>query len=85
MAIPPFPLQELHRFDHYFSALVWLLIILRQPIILSNYPIPFLVPQLLSVHISLGAQYRPVSLNMPAIRRFRILWYFITKILTLPH
>jgi len=30
--IPPFPLQELQRFDLYFSAAVQMLIILRHPI-----------------------------------------------------
>ena len=60
--IPPFPLQELHQFEHYFSVPIQLLILLRQLTIRS---IPFLVPIILSVHSALGFCYEPVSLNVP--------------------
>ena len=39
--IPPFPLQELQRFDLYFSAAVQMLIILRHLISLLKIPATF--------------------------------------------
>ena len=62
MPIPPFPLQKLHWFEHYFSVPIQLLIFLRQLTIRS---IPFLVPIILSVHTALGFCYKPVSLPVP--------------------
>lgn len=72
MPIPPLSLQELLRFEHYFSALIRLLIVLRQSIFsnttknIQKYSIPFLVPIISTfTYIPLGAQYRPASLDVP--------------------
>ena len=46
--------------------MVRMLIILRHPILsIGKYPLPFLVPVILSVHIPLGACSKPVSLDAP--------------------
>ena len=46
--------------------MVRVLIILRHPILsIGKYPLPFLVPVILSVHIPLGACSKPVSLDAP--------------------
>ena len=46
--------------------MVRVLIILRHPILsMRKYPLPFLVPVILSVHIPLGACSKPVSLDAP--------------------
>lgn len=65
MPIPPSSLQRLLRFEHYFSAPIQLLIILRQFRYLhifdtfprSNNFYLYIMP--------LGAQYKPVSLDVP--------------------
>ncbi|NBI85406.1 hypothetical protein D3Z47_03950 [Lachnospiraceae bacterium] len=68
MAIPPFPLQELHRFGHCFLTPVRLLIVLRQSIsnkfmLHTRYLSPF--HNFYLCMASLGAQYGPVSLDVP--------------------
>ena len=56
VTIPPSPLQGLLRFDHYFSAAVHLLIVLRQfTSIDARYISPF--QQSYPSHIPLGACY----------------------------
>lgn len=66
MSIPPSSLQGLLWFEHYFSAPVRLLIVLRQSITLVSYLILFLVPIILSLHISVGSCFEPVDLKVPA-------------------
>ena len=65
VSIPLSPLQRFHWFEHYFSALVQLLIILRQFMFVSKHPIPFHVPIILSVHMLLGFRSEPVGWMVP--------------------
>ena len=65
VTIPPFPLQKLHWFDHYFSASSNLLIVLRQNR-RTLRTIPFLVPMDVSFHMYLGACFACLSTDVPA-------------------
>lgn len=64
-SIPPPSLQRLLRFELCFSALIRLLIVLRQSTVNFYGSIPFLVPTILSIHISLGYRFEPANSNTP--------------------
>ena len=59
-----------HRFELRFSAFLQLLISLAGFVSLRRMSrrMPFLVPIILSVHMSVGVRYKPVGLNVPVTR-----------------
>ena len=68
-AISPLSLQQFHQFDLCFSVLIQQLIFfvcLFTNLIMNSTP--FLVPIILSVHISLGFYFEPVCLSVPVTR-----------------
>ena len=69
VAIPPFPLQELHRFDHCFSAAVHLLIFFVRFFLAKAAAFPRSDNSIFT--IPLGFRYEPVSLPVPVTQHGR--------------
>ena len=67
-------------FQQQFGCLLFFVILYP-----SGYPLPFLVPITLSLHIPLGACYEPFRSTCPAGFPLRQVWCFIICSLTPPH
>ena len=65
MAVPLFPLQKLHRSCHHSQHYLDRLYVSSVDIPNEGYVVPFQVPTILSLHLSVGFHSEPVSLKAP--------------------
>ena len=70
VAIPPFPLQELHRFDHCFSAAVHLLIFFVRFFLAKAAAFPR-SDNSICASIPLGLRYEPAGWDVPVTQHGR--------------